>query len=59
VPLAGEPPPKIVIDPPLAGALAHGRVVIEYRAEKLRIVPVSGPKALAVFRPSTRGSSPS
>jgi hypothetical protein len=26
-PLAGEPPAKIVIDPPLADSLAHGRVV--------------------------------
>jgi hypothetical protein len=31
VPLAGEPPAKIVIDPPLADSLAHGRVVIQYK----------------------------
>ena len=48
VPLAGEPAPKIVIDPPLADSLAHGLVVIQYRAENLRIVPVFGPKALDV-----------
>jgi len=49
VPLTGEEPPaKIVIDPPLADWLAHGRVVIQYRAENLRIVPVFGPKALDV-----------
>ena len=48
VPLAGEPAPKIVIDPPLADWLAHGRVVIQYRAENLRIVPVFGPNALDV-----------
>jgi uncharacterized protein DUF6130 len=46
VPLASEPPAKIVIDPPLEDSLAHGRVVIQYRAENLRIVPVFGPKAL-------------
>jgi pimeloyl-ACP methyl ester carboxylesterase len=48
VPLCGEAPVKIVIDPPLADSLAHGRVVIQYRAENLRIVPVFGPAALEV-----------
>jgi hypothetical protein len=48
VPLASEPAPRIVIDPPLADWLAHGRVVIQYRAENLRIVPVFGPNALDV-----------
>jgi Family of unknown function (DUF6130) len=35
---------RIVIDPPLAEWLAQGRVVIQYRAENLRIVPVFGPE---------------
>jgi Family of unknown function (DUF6130) len=48
VPLASEPAPRIVIDPPLAGPLALGRVVIQYRAENLRIVPVFGPAAVDV-----------
>ncbi len=49
VPLAGEEPPaKIVIDPPVADWLAHGMVVIQYRAENLRIVQVFGPNALDV-----------
>jgi hypothetical protein len=48
VALASEPGPRIVIDPPLADRLANGRVVIQYRAENLRIVPVFGPAALAV-----------
>jgi hypothetical protein len=48
VPLASEPPPKIIIDPPVADSLAHGRVVIQYRAENLRIVQVFGPAALDV-----------
>jgi hypothetical protein len=47
-PLQNEPPPKIVIDPPLAEPLSHGRVVIQYRAENLHIVPVFGPGALGV-----------
>jgi uncharacterized protein DUF6130 len=48
VPLASEPAAKIVIDRPLADSLAHGRVVIQYYAENLRIVPVFGPAALDV-----------
>ena len=47
-PLQNEPPAKIVIDPPLAEPLSHGRVVIQYRTENLHIVPVFGPAALAV-----------
>jgi hypothetical protein len=47
-PLQNEPPAKIIIDPPLAEPLSHGRVVIQYRAENLHIVPVFGPAALAV-----------
>jgi hypothetical protein len=48
VPLDSEPAPKIVIDPPRADWLAHGRVVIQYRTENLRIVQVFGPNALDV-----------
>jgi hypothetical protein len=48
VPLQNEPPAKIVIDPPLAEPLSHGRVVIQYRSENLHLVPVFGPAALAV-----------
>ena len=48
VPLASEPPPRLIIDPPLADWLEGGRVVIQYRAENLRIVPVFGPNALDV-----------
>ena len=48
VPLQNEPPAKIIIDPPLAEPLSHGRVVIQYRTENLHIVPVFGPAALAV-----------
>ena len=48
VPLASEPAPRMVIDPPLADSLVQGRVVIQYRAVNLRIVPVFGPNALDV-----------
>jgi Family of unknown function (DUF6130) len=49
IPLASEPPAKIVIDPPLPGPLAaRGVAVIQYCAENLHLVPVFGPNALAV-----------
>ena len=48
VPVTSQPVPRIVIDPPLEEPLALGRVVIQYRAENLRIVPVFGLAALAV-----------
>ena len=48
VPLTEESPASITVDPPLQDSLAHGRVVIQYRTENLRIVPVFGPAALAV-----------
>jgi Family of unknown function (DUF6130) len=47
-PLKNEPPAKIIVDPPLAAALTHGRVVIQYRTENLHIAPVFGSAALAV-----------
>src|SRR5260221_11770721 len=50
-PLQHEPPAKIIIDPPLADPLSRGRVVIQYRTERLHIVPVFGPAALAVSPP--------
>jgi hypothetical protein len=46
--VANEPAPKIVIDPPLPGPLALGRVVIQYATKNLRIVPVFGITALNV-----------
>ena len=66
-PVQNEPPAKLVIDPPLAESLSHGRVVIQYRAEHLHLVPVFGPppwlcrRASAIFmsRSTTlRGSGP-
>jgi hypothetical protein len=48
VPVSGEPAAKIIIDPPLADSLAAGRVVIQYRAENVRIQQVFGRSALDV-----------
>jgi hypothetical protein len=48
VPLVAEPPAKLVIDPPVADQLAEGRVVVQYRTENLRILPVYGVAALNV-----------
>lgn len=43
-----QPAPRLIVDPPLPGPLSFGRVVIQYRAENLRIVAVFGPNALDV-----------
>ena len=48
VPLASEPAPSLAVDTPLPAQLAKGLVVIRYRAENLRIVPVFGPTSLDV-----------
>jgi Family of unknown function (DUF6130) len=39
---------RLIASSPLAEFLAHGLVVIQYRAENLRIAPVFGPAALHV-----------
>ncbi|MGW5700721.1 DUF6130 family protein [Amycolatopsis japonica] len=48
VPLPSQPPPSLVVDAPLPEQLVMGLVVLRYRAENLRIVPVYGPAALDV-----------
>lgn len=45
LPLASEPPPKLVVDQPLPEPLAQGKVIIPYRTENLRIVSVFGAAA--------------
>ena len=42
VPIANEPAPKLIVDPPLPGPLARGVALIPYRAENFRILPVLG-----------------
>jgi pimeloyl-ACP methyl ester carboxylesterase len=48
VPLANQAPARLVVDAPLSEQLARGYVVVRYRAENLRILPVYGPAALGV-----------
>jgi hypothetical protein len=48
VAIVDEPPPRLIVDPPLPGPLAEGRVFIQYRTENLRVVPVFGAGALDV-----------
>jgi len=48
VPLASQAPAHLIVDSPLPEQLARGYVVVRYRAENLRIMPVFGPAALAV-----------
>lgn len=43
-----QDPARLIVAPPLPEALEHGLVVIQYRADNLRIVPVFGPAALSV-----------
>ena len=48
VAIPNEAPPKLIVDPPLPGPLAEGRVFIQYATENLRVVPVFGRGALDV-----------
>ncbi|MCI0739408.1 MAG: DUF6130 family protein [Gemmataceae bacterium] len=48
VPIAKQPPAKIIIDQPLPDQLEKGIVVIQFRTENLRMSPVFGPAALKI-----------
>jgi len=48
LPLESEPAPKLVVYPPLAEPLARGVVIVQYRTENVRIIPVFGKGALEV-----------
>lgn len=48
IPLAHEAPARLFVDNPLEKPLSVGRVVIQYRTENLRIVPVYGAGAMDV-----------
>ena len=48
LPVAAEAPPKLIVDPPIAHRLAAGAVLIPYRTENFRILPVFGPGAIDV-----------
>lgn len=45
VPLENEPPPSLVLSPPLPGPLANGVAFIPYRVQNLRIMPLGSPAA--------------
>lgn len=48
VAIPDEAPARLLVDPPLPGPLAMGRVFIQYRTENLRVLPVFGAGALDV-----------
>jgi Family of unknown function (DUF6130) len=48
VAIENEPPPRLIVDPPIPEALALGKVFIQYRTENLRVAPVFGKGALEV-----------
>ncbi len=48
VAIENEPPPRLIVDPPLPEPLARGRVFIQYRTENLRVLPAFGEGALHV-----------
>lgn len=46
--ISGEPAAALLVNPPLAETLARGLVVVPFRTEHLKIVPVYGEAALAI-----------
>ena len=48
VAIENEPPPKLIVDPPLPEGLAIGVFWAQYRVENMRIAPVFGPGAAQV-----------
>ena len=48
LPIENEPAPKLIVDPPLAEPLARGAVIVQYRVENFRVVPVFGAAAASV-----------
>lgn len=49
VALTSEEPARLIVDEPLPEQLAGGYVVVRYRAENIRILPVYGPAAANVL----------
>ncbi|WP_395406885.1 DUF6130 family protein [Pseudoduganella sp. UC29_106] len=48
LPLESEPAPKLLAYPPIPDALARGVVIIQFRTENVRLMPVFGAKATEV-----------
>lgn len=49
-PIENEPAPRLIVEPPIPGALARGVALIPYRVENLRVLPVLGADALKLSR---------
>jgi hypothetical protein len=47
-PIKNEPAPRLIVDAPLPGPLARGAVLIPYRTENFRILPLFGEVASQV-----------
>jgi hypothetical protein len=48
LPLTAEPPARLTVYPPVPEALARGVIILQFRTENLRTLPVFGPKAAEV-----------
>lgn len=48
VPIVNEPPAELFLEPPRAGPLARGTVIIPYRTKHFRILPIFGASAVNV-----------
>ena len=48
VPVESEPAAKLIAYPPLPEALARGVVIVQFRTENLRVLPVFGKNAVEV-----------
>jgi hypothetical protein len=48
LPIADEAPPKLIVEQPIPHRLAAGAVLIPYRTENFRILPIFGAGALDV-----------
>jgi hypothetical protein len=48
LPVESEAPPRLIVYPALAAPLARGVVILQYRTEQMRILPVFGTNAVDV-----------
>ena len=48
LPLASEAPARLTVYPPVPEALTRGVIILQFRTENLRTLPVFGPKAAEV-----------
>jgi hypothetical protein len=48
LPLTAEPPARLTVYPPVPEALARGVIILQFRTENLRTLPVFGPRAAEV-----------